>query len=382
VALDMSVYAALPSPEREAQTRLDQVFAQAFSSDLELAYWHVDRLCLHLCFHVANECGLLKTHAEPLPDIAARVGVAPDAVYLVRAILDILCEEGVARCTPEGFCRVRQCPNDDSERMQREARAACPAASPIFEMIERCHGRAVDFVTGRRAGVSVVFERGDVRLWERLHTADRVMSIYADLVPPALEAIARPGMRLLEVGGGVAAVLRRCLPMLERLGYENYAFTDLGQSFVQAAQRVYAGIERMSFAKLNLDLPLRSQDVPSEGFDVVIAVNVLHVLRILSFSLRELHTTLRLRGYLLIAEGSPPGRSRRWRLDVVFAFLRGWWDVSPEPPWRQSPGFLWPSQWKGALMAAGYDPVRALPGEEWFRGPCRGGVVLARKPAG
>jgi len=378
----MSVYAALPSPEREAQTRLDQVFAQAFSSDLELAYWHVDRLCLHLCFHVANECGLLKTHAEPLPDIAARVGVAPDAVYLVRAILDILCEEGVARCTPEGFCRVRQCPNDDSERMQREARAACPAASPIFEMIERCHGRAVDFVTGRRAGVSVVFERGDVRLWERLHTADRVMSIYADLVPPALEAIARPGMRLLEVGGGVAAVLRRCLPMLERLGYENYAFTDLGQSFVQAAQRVYAGIERMSFAKLNLDLPLRSQDVPSEGFDVVIAVNVLHVLRILSFSLRELHTTLRLRGYLLIAEGSPPGRSRRWRLDVVFAFLRGWWDVSPEPPWRQSPGFLWPSQWKGALMAAGYDPVRALPGEEWFRGPCRGGVVLARKPAG
>ncbi len=24
-------------------------------------------------------------------------------------------------------------------------------------------------------------------------------------------------------------------------------------------------------------------------------------------------------------------------------------------------------------MAGGYDPERALPGEEWFRGPCRGG---------
>ena len=33
-------------------------------------------------------------------------------------------------------------------------------------------------------------------------------------------------------------------------------------------------------------------------------------------------------------------------------------------------------------MAAGYDPVRALPGEERFRAPCRGGVVLARRPAG
>ena len=382
MALDMTEYAALASPEGAARTRLDEVFAQAFSSDLELAYWHVDRLCLHLCFHVANECGLLKTRAEPLPDIAVRVGVAPDAVYLVRAILDILCEEGVARCTPEGFCRVRQCPDDDSERMQGEARAACPAASPIFEMIERCHGHVVDFLTGRRTGVSVVFERGDMRLWERLHTVDRVMSIYADLVPPALETIARRGMRVLEVGGGVGAVLRRCLPMLERVGYEYYAFTDVGQSFVQAAQRVYGGSERISFARLNLDLPLQSQDVPSQGFDVIIAVNVLHVLRVLSFSLRELHDMLRPLGYLLIAEGSPPERSRRWRLDVVFAFLRGWWDVSLEPPWRQSPGFLWPSQWKGALMAAGYDPVRALPGEERFRAPCRGGVVLARRPAG
>lgn len=69
-------------------------------------------------------------------------------------------------------------------------------------------------------------------------------------------------------------------------------------------------------------------------------------------------------------------------LDIVFAFLRGWWDASLEPPWRQSPGFLWPYQWKRALIAAGYYPVRVLPGEEWFHGPCRGGVVLARTPAG
>ena len=164
--------------------------------------------------------------------------------------------------------------------------------------------------------MSVVFERGDMRLWERLHTVDRVMSIYADLVPPALETIARRGMRVLEVGGGVRAVLRRCLPMLERVGYEYYAFTDVGQSFVQAAQRVYGGSERISFARLNLDLPLQSQDVPSQGFDVIIAVNVLHVLRVLSFSLRELHDMLRPLGYLLIAESSTAERdpAAAWRL--------------------------------------------------------------------
>jgi SAM-dependent methyltransferase len=368
--------------ESNARAELDPVFARAFSNDLELAYGHVDRLCLHFCFHLANSCGLLQISPEPLADIAARVGVAEEATYLLGATLDILREEGFAERTGEGFRRARPCPNDDSERMQREARAVCPAAGPVFEMIERCHRHAVDFLTGRKTGAAVVFERGDLGLWERLHTVDRVMSIYADLVPPTLETIASPRMRLLEVGGGVGAVLRRCLPMLERLGYENYMFTDIGQSFVQAAQRSYGGMERISLARIDLDLPLRSQHLPSEGFDVVIAVNVLHVVKSLSFSLNELRGVLKPLGHLLAAEGSPPGRTRRWRLDVVFAFLRGWWNVSTESPWRPNPGFLSPSQWMDALTAAGYDSAQALPGETWFRGPCRGGVVLARRPTG
>ena len=366
--------------QRALLRRLEPVFAEAFSNDLERAYAHLDGLCLQLCFRVANDCELLRTRAEPLADIVARVGVAEDAAYLARAILDILCEEGFAQCDAEGYRSLRQCPDDDSERLQREARKECPGAAPIFEMIARCHQRAVHFITGATTGMSVIFERGDISLWERLHTVDRVMSLYADLAPVALELIARPRMRLLEVGGGVGGVLQRLLPMRDRLGFDRYVFSDLGQSFVQNAQRRYGADERIGFARIDLDLSLRDQGLPAEGFDAVIAVNVLHAVKNLSFSLRELRQVLKPLGCLLLSEGAPPGRFRRWRLDVVFGFLRGGWDVSVEPPWRAFPGFLSPLQWKGALSAAGYGPVCLLPGEDWFRGPCRGGAVLAQKP--
>ena len=64
---------------------------------------------------------------------------------------------------------------------------------------------------------------------------------------------------------------------------------------------------------------------------------------------------------------------------MVFAFLRGWWNVSLDESLRPRPGFLLPSRWERALLACGYDDVCVVPGEDWFAGPCRGGVIVARK---
>jgi SAM-dependent methyltransferase len=205
------------------------------------------------------------------------------------------------------------------------------------------------------------------------------MSIYADFAAAALEGMARPGMRVLEVGGGVGAVLQRCASMLKRVDIGHYCFTDLGQSFVQAAQRAYGGEHRLSFAKVDLDLPLHEQGLSDEKFDVVVAVNVMHVANRLSFSLRQLLSILKPAGHLILSEGSPPDRVRHWRLDIVFGFLRGWWDVAMEQPWRPRPGFLLPVGWEGILQENGFGQLVSLPGQHWFAGPCRGGLIIAQK---
>ena len=363
----------------ELGNQLEPLFSSVFSSDLERAYLHVNELCLQLCFHIVRHCQLLHSPAMPLDQLLARANIAPDAGYLIETVLQILCEEGYAKSTPHGFECMRECPSDESDRLQLQARVACPDAIPIFELIGRCHEHAMDFVTGRKTGLTTVFARGDLGLWQSVHSVDKVMSIYADMVAPVFKSIVRPRMCVMEVGGGVGAVLQRCVPMLDQFNVDRYYFTDLGQSFVQAAQRAYGGDRRLSFAVIDLDLPLRDQGLAADSLDVVIAVNVLHAVKRIRFSLRELHRVLKTNGYLILSEGSPPDRLRRWRLDVVFAFLRGWWNVSTEPPWRLRPGFLLPGQWKHALLECHYDPVELLPGEDWFRGPCRGGVILAQK---
>ena len=348
--------------------------SRCFSDRLEDAYLHIDRLSAHFCFRVAHEFGLCEEATIERP-----AWLAPEAEYLWRYVLDVLHEDGYRMRAGDQWRAVKPCPADDSLRLYQEAPLACPEAAAIFELMKRCYDSAPAFLTGKQTGVSVIFPRGDLCLWERVHRQDAVMSIYADLVPPELADVLQKGARVLEVGAGVGAVLRRCLPMLKERETAEYWFTDLGRLFVQRAEREFSGEALAHFAVLDLDQPLAPQGFAPGWFDVVLGVNVLHSARNLEFSLRELRSLLRVGGTVILGEGSPPQAGKRWRLDFVFAFLRGWWDVSLDPGFRPRPGFLFPREWMKLLRHCGYASVTAFPGEEWFRGDCRGGLVVATK---
>lgn len=341
------------------------VFRRCFSDELARAYEHVDRLCLELCCHVLGRVDC----ASP----------ARQARYFLETVFAILAEENFLGRTPQGWQNFRPLPTQDSAAMQREARALCPRAEATFEMIARCREHAAAFVAGREPGLAAVFPRGDLALWERLHDEDAVMSIYADIAAAALDALAEPGARVLELGAGVGALARRCRNLLRERDVAEYWFTDLGELFVQNARSIFAEEKAMRFAAIDINAPFDAQGLAHESLDIVTAVNVLHVAEDLPSTLREIHNALRAPGWLVCGEGSPPRAGSHWRLDLVFGFLSGWSDVATEPALRPSPGFLFPSQWQRLLRACGFDAVEALPGESWFDGPCRGGLIVAAK---
>src|ERR1700733_14852040 len=94
--------ATAPLADRDLHADFGPILSRVFSDDLGRAYWHVDRLCLNFCYHVARAYKLLEVPIESIDQLADRLCIAPEAIYLVKTILDILCEEGVAKRT--GTC--------------------------------------------------------------------------------------------------------------------------------------------------------------------------------------------------------------------------------------------------------------------------------------
>jgi SAM-dependent methyltransferase len=353
---------------------------RCFSRQLEAAYAQVDLLALHFCFHLVHRFGLFDGGSVFTFDgLVRRIGVAPEAEFLLRTVLDMLREEGYVASQGEAWRVCRPCPEDETAKLQKQAREQCPDTSPLFECMERCHDHAASFITGEETGLDVLFPRGDMQLWEQMYREAMVLAFYNDLITPALAQILdREGARILEVGAGVGGVLQRVLPLLRERNIQEYRFTDLGKFFVRRMERAHGRESFLKFAIVNLDLPLAEQGVEPASLDAIVGVNVVHAAREIEFSLRELRAALREGGHLLLSEGSPPQRGLRSRLEVVVGFLRGWWDVTLTQ-YRPRPGFLLPSEWLELLRVCGYQGAVAVPGEDWFQGPCRGGLLMARK---
>jgi polyketide synthase PksN len=364
----------------QVQPATTNVIGQCFSPDIERAYTNIDLLALHFCCGLVHRFGLFdEGPVFTFDDVLRKTGGVPDAHYLLRTALDILREEGYVSEESEAWRVCRPCPPDETPRLQDEARESCPGAISVFECMERCHAHAVAFITGEETGLDVIFPNGDLRLWERVCRESGVISVYNDLVATLLEHLLPPeGARVLEVGGGIGGIIKQSLSMLRARNVQEYWFTDLGKYFVKRMQGTYRGEEFLRFAVADIDRPLAGQAI-EPGFDLIMGVSVVHAAKNLEFTLREFRSALREGGHLLLGEASPPARGRRWRLDMMLAFLAGWWDVTLDPMLRPRPGLLFPSEWLELFRVCGYQSAMALPGEAWFRGSCRGGLLVARK---
>jgi len=357
-----------------------EVAERCFTPQLEEAYSQVNLLAVHFCFHLVHHFGLFD--GEPVftfDELVRKIGVAPDAEYVLRTMLDILQEEGYVTSRGEEWTVRKPCPEDESVELQKHAREKCPESVSFFQWMERCHEQAAAFITGEKSGLEVVFPQGDMHLWEEFHREAPMAALYNDLVTPAIsDVLDRAGCHILEVGAGVGGVLHRVLPMLHERNVQEYRFTDLGKFFISRMQRAHRGDSMLQFAVINLDLPLAEQGLEPASFDTIVAVNVIHAVKKIEFTLQELRSVLRDGGHLLLSEASPPRRGRRSRLDATIGFLRGWWDVTLTEH-RPRPGLLFPAEWLELLRISGYHEAMAFPGEDWFRGPCRGGLLMARR---
>jgi SAM-dependent methyltransferase len=112
---------------------------------------------------------------------------------------------------------------------------------------------------------------------------------------------------------------------------------------------------------LDLNLPWETQGVFPGEFDLVYAVNVLHISEDLLFSLNQARSTLTEDGWLVIGECLRPYVNQPIYPELMFQILESFTAVQLDPEIRPNPGFLTADHWRGAFTRAGFDRVKVAP---------------------
>ncbi|KAK4236508.1 lovastatin diketide synthase LovF [Achaetomium macrosporum] len=191
------------------------------------------------------------------------------------------------------------------------------------------------------------------------------MARYLDLL-----AHKNSGMKILEVGAGTGVTTVEILKTLVKkeegdggkrgwCRFGRYDFTDVSPGFLEKVKNgeegevagVFAGLgERMRFKVLDVEADAVEQGFEEKGYDLVVAVNVLHATKSLKESLRNIRRLLKDNGKLLLIEITDPlstiGPS-------IFGYLPGWW--RSVEPWRQNGPIATVSEWDRELKATGFD---------------------------
>lgn len=158
------------------------------------------------------------------------------------------------------------------------------------------------------------------------HRHLKQMVSYLDLL-----AHQRPGMSILEVGGGIGAATRNFVNILRSgcpanpgsLRCKRYDFADTSLWGIQEDRDEFASLQaQMTFSALDFERDATDQGFEAASYDVVIANNVLHATSDLARSLRNIRQTMKPGAKLLLHEILKPCG---WTLGFVFGLFPAWW---------------------------------------------------------
>jgi polyketide synthase PksN len=252
-----------------------------------------------------------------------------------------------------------------------------PANAATLDLLDYAASTYPAVATGRQSGDHNLFGPQGIPLWLNYFHNENLTYAVNNWVGAAAAAdrlSSRPTLRVLEIGAGTGSATETLLTLLgergllPRLG--RYVVTEPNAYFRRCNQRKltaqYPDLP-LEWSTVDLDLPWRAQGIDSGEFDLVYAVNVMHVSKNLLFSLKEARSALAIDGWLVIGECVRPYANQPMYPELMFQILDSFTNVETDPEIRPNPGFLTAEQWRGAFLRAGFTRTEVAPDLERIR---------------
>ncbi|EGD86562.1 hypothetical protein H112_05064 [Trichophyton rubrum D6] len=161
-----------------------------------------------------------------------------------------------------------------------------------------------------------------------------------------------PGLNIFEIGAGTGATTSSVLRNLKG-AYSSYTFTDISSGFFMAAEERFAKESgRMTFKVFDMEKGPAEQGFIEGSYDLIVAVNVLHVSADMEASMSNIRRLLKPGGYIVVGELTST--------DLLFSgmtvgTLPGWWiGAETGRPWGP---LLTLDQWDSVLKKTGFSGI-------------------------
>jgi acyl transferase domain-containing protein/NADPH:quinone reductase-like Zn-dependent oxidoreductase/surfactin synthase thioesterase subunit/NAD(P)-dependent dehydrogenase (short-subunit alcohol dehydrogenase family)/ubiquinone/menaquinone biosynthesis C-methylase UbiE len=238
---------------------------------------------------------------------------------------------------------------------------------PVFEpspdniestIIHRLGERLYDIFTGACDALSVVFADSLLHtIYEKGQTFVAANGVVKQVV--ALLKHKNTGLRVLEIGAGTGGTTTHILPILGK-HFESYTYTDISPSFFENAKTKFEPwVEKMKFSVLNIERDPTAQNFEGEGYDLIIATDVLHATKNMRDTLRHVRQLMAPGGSLVLNELT---NTPIW-VQTLFGTLSGWW-LFEDPELRILGPTISAQGWEKLLYEANFDLVLAVPDRE------------------
>ena len=302
--------------------------------------------------------------------LADELGIGAEHRSLFARLLAMLGEAGVVVPGTDGKLvvdagRDESLPDaalGDPQQLAADLEALHPHGAYEIGLLRRCGGALVEVLQGRTDPLTLLFSSGEpsaADIYRNSCAARAGNRLLADALLAVCEAIPEGStLRVLEVGAGTGSATEAVLSVLPE-GRFDYLYTDVSAAFFAPAEGRFGG-EGSSFDYRILDIEAdpSTQGFDRQGYDLVVASNVLHATRDLKETLANCRSLLAPGGRLVVLELM---RARHWQ-DLTFGLLDGWWRFADS--YRPASAIADPEVWRQAVRDAGFTEVTILGIEE------------------
>ena len=382
LSFDAHNFETRPSDPRLAQW-LQQFPTAVFSERLYQSIELMERYSIELAVDLSRQLNLGDQlggwrSADELCDL---LSFQPRFKFALRWMLERLVESGCAEARNNGESRCYHLRDalwqPDLKALRAIGLGIDPANAATLDLLDHAASLYVAVASGQQSGDHNLLGPQGIPLWLNYFHNDNLTYAVNNWVGAVLAAdhvSTRRTLRILELGAGTGSASEILLQLLAERGLlsrvERYRITEPNAYFRRCSQRKltaqYPNLP-LEWAPLDLDLPWKSQGIASEEFDLVYAVNVMHISKNLLFSLSEARSALATDGWLVIGECVRPYDNQPIYPELMFQILDSFTNVETDPEVRPNPGFLTAEQWRRAFSRAGFRQTKVAPDIERIR---------------